>query len=194
MQKKSALEIVVITVKLLVICAGIALLVAGVNYLTKDKIAENELEKTTKALAELFGKDSEFTDITKDVTLADAVNTVYEAKDTSGKVLGYCAAVSPKGFAGEINMLVAVDASNKILGVSVVSMSETKGIGTKILDPKFLNQFKGKSINIAYSSKDGGVDTISGATKTSKPTIDGVNMATKVLGTFLGGKKGGTNE
>jgi Na+-translocating ferredoxin:NAD+ oxidoreductase RnfG subunit len=49
-------------------------------------------------------------------------------------------------------------------------MSETAGIGTKVREDKFLAQFKGK-----YDTF--GVDTVGGATVSSKAVLNGVSEA-----------------
>ena len=46
-----------ITLRLLVICALVALLVAGVNAITKDKIELNGRENTAKALTAIYESD-----------------------------------------------------------------------------------------------------------------------------------------
>ena len=50
-KENTALYILRLTVTLLLICAAVALALAGVNAITKDKIAAIKAEKTQKAIA-----------------------------------------------------------------------------------------------------------------------------------------------
>lgn len=183
-KKNSFFEIAVITIKLIIICSVIALLVAGVNHITKDKILENEALKTKIAVISLFADntagvidesnivsfDIKYEDITdKCGELLSGVKAVYVVTDSLNEVIGYCASCSPMGFKDYINFIVSVDNSCKITGIQFVSMQETSGIGTKIKDPGFISGFIGLDSDISSN-----VDVISGATKSSKPTIEAV--------------------
>ena len=84
------------------------------------------------------------------------------------------------GFKDTINMLVAVNPDVSVKGVKIVSMSETSGIGTKAAEPEFLEKFNG--LGSPVSSK---VDTISGATKTSKPVIGAVDTALRQTAEYI---------
>ena len=60
-------------------------------------------------------------------------------------------------------------------------MSETSGIGTKIQDASFLDQFKGITSTAS-------VTTISGATRSSKAFLSGVDSAISVISQLTGGE------
>lgn len=206
MQSKNK-DIAVITVKLLVICALVALIVAFVNFITKDRIAYNQKVSTAEALTDIFKDDfdghgfsvagDEFviadgdTVIAKcavaDCELNDDVTALYIIENQSGEALYYAVSIAPMGFKAEINMLVAINGDLTVKGVKIVSMSETSGIGTKAQDESFLSKFIGKN-----EAQAKGIDVISGATKTSKPVIDAVSNACNqvfVYKTTTGGDK-----
>ena len=70
-------------------------------------------------------------------------------------------------------------------------MAETSGIGTKIESDSFLLQFKDKSGNIAGVGSEpekNQIQTISGATKSSKAFLRGVNAALAVAEQINGGE------
>jgi len=72
------------------------------------------------------------------------------------------------GFQGIIRMMVGVNPhEEKITGVKVLSHSETPGLGARITEPAFLEQFAQKSINDDFEVKED-VDGVTGATVSSK--------------------------
>lgn len=155
-----------IVVTLMVICGIVALLLSAVNAVTKDVIAENSTKKQSEAILRIF---TEGTDV---VPYADTDNVwlVYQ-NDT---VLGYCAAVTPAGYVDDISMMVGVDEAGQVVGVQIVDMSETSGIGTKTKNDSFLDQFIGKSGVLTVGEN---IDGITGATYSSRGVTEGVNMA-----------------
>ncbi len=190
MNKKNIFDVLIISLKLLIVCAGIALLVAFVNDITKDKIADNQRIKTEEALKSIYGENAVYEE--SDIKDSDkAFKKMYLMYDENDEFIGYCASVSPMGFKAEIDMLVAADTDKKVIGVKITGMSETSGIGTKAAEEEFLNKFIGKTSSCPPSSKEGGVDIIAGATKSSKPVIEGVDLALKIMEVYnREGKKG----
>ncbi|MGI5959076.1 MAG: FMN-binding protein [Massiliimalia sp.] len=86
--------------------------------------------------------------------------------------------IQTAGYAGKskpIEALVGFDQDGTIVNVMIVSCQETPGLGTKIEDAEYLKGYQGVS-----GSADG-VDTITGATISSKALRNGVNFA---LGMF----------
>ena len=177
MKKESnALYILRLAVTLLAICAVVALALAGVNAITKDRIAAIQAEKTQKAIAEvLFGA----TDV-EEIAFTDEsglVSTVYKSD------LGYAVEVTPtSGFAGAIKMMVGVSHDGKVLGVSIISHAETAGLGAVAAENTskghaFRHQFQLLTGNISIGSGENQVDALTGATITSQAICDGVNAA-----------------
>lgn len=86
-----------------------------------------------------------------------------------------------KGFSGDVGLLVSVDlGDDTVTGVGVTTHTETPGFGSRAKDEPFLKkQFKGKPISQGFSVKnDGGqIDSISGATITSRGVCVAVNSA-----------------
>jgi Na+-translocating ferredoxin:NAD+ oxidoreductase subunit G len=95
---------------------------------------------------------------------------------------------SPKGFGGAIYIMVGFLPDGTIQNISVLDQKETPGLGTKMTEPKFKDQFKGKNPD-KYKlmvKKDGGdVDAITASTITSKAFSDAVQNAYNAF------KKGG---
>ncbi len=82
---------------------------------------------------------------------------------------------------GGLDMLVAMNTDGSVKAVSVVSLSETPGLGTKVQDGGFLEQYKGKSETLTAVKKapsaDNEIQAVTGATRSSKGVTEAVNIA-----------------
>jgi len=90
------------------------------------------------------------------------------------------------GYAGEVMVMTGIDlTSSTITGVRVTMHSETPGIGTRVCDPIYLRKYQGITLDagtvIALQANGGGIEAISGATKTSTAVADAVNNAVKFV-------------
>lgn len=197
-----------ITLRLLVICALVALLVAGVNAITKDKIERNGRENTAKALTAIYESDglqfavaplgyeildanSEQIGVCEDITPLEAladVTAVYEIQKNES-VFGYAVAVSPMGFKDNVSMLVAVNADGSAKAVQILSLSETKGIGDKVTKSDFLDKFKNKTAGFSDDAAALSDIVIAGATRTSEPVTKAVDTALKQIAALAGEPK-----
>jgi electron transport complex protein RnfG len=83
-----------------------------------------------------------------------------------------------RGYAGEIRLLVGIDEKGKISGLKVLSHQETPGLGANIVQPRFLDQFKGKTAADKLEAKQD-IDAISGATISSRAVCSGVRQAVR---------------
>lgn len=89
------------------------------------------------------------------------------------------------GYAGSIDLLIAIDANGKLVGVKILKQSETPGLGARIADwpNSWLNAFAGKSRNEpadngwALRKDQGQFDQIAGATITSRAVINAIHDA-----------------
>jgi electron transport complex protein RnfG len=174
-----------LTLTLLLICAVVAAALAGVNAITKDKIAAAKAEKTQRAIqAVLPGvngvKEVPFTDATGLVT--KVYKSDMSLSSDSDSAFGYAVEVTPAGFGGTITMMVGVDNAGKVLGISIISHAETASLGSVAADNSgkgiaFREQFIGMSGTLAVTKDGGSVDAITSATITSRAVTNGVNIA-----------------
>ena len=176
------LYVLKIALPLVVICGVIALLVATVNYFTAPVIERNNEEALKNAIAELFdGESVTYAEMPVKLDEADAktVDAVYLVK-SGEEVKGYCVKLSPACFKGDVDMIVSLDPSAFVTGVKIVSTNdETSGIGTKVTEKSFTEQFIETSENtLSGNYKD---YVISGATKTSKPITEAVFTAKRIV-------------
>ena len=175
---------------LTVIALVVAALLGVVNNVTKDKIAEQDAENTRIAMSAVAPEGSEFGD---KMDISDAVAAAASAQ--GGKIVemypmtnggadaGYVVKVSASGSQGTITMMVGVDAKKAITGISVISHSETSGIGTKVVgnEPNaagepVLDQFIGMSGSGSLVVGKN-VIAVSGATVSTKGITMGANAA-----------------
>ena len=151
---------------------------SAIHSLTAPIIEKRLQSEKQESIVELFGEGTvlEYADFDFESPVVDAA---YVKELSSDKLIGYFVTVAPKGFGGEILMLVAVNTNITVKNIKILEMSETAGIGTKIESESwFAEQFRFKTKNIA-AGKTGQntVDVISGATKSSKAVISGTNAA-----------------
>ncbi len=159
---------------LFLICAVVSGILAGVNAITKDRIAALQLEKTQKALQQVLpGVEG-----LEKLALADdtgIVKTVYVSGES------YAVEVTPGGFDGPITMMVGIS-GGKVTGISIISHTETPGLGAvagadNAKGEAFRDQFVGLVSGIVVDGKENSIDSMSGATITSKAVTAGVNAA-----------------
>ena len=163
-----------LAITLLLITSVVAAALAGVNSITAPAIAKLKAEKVMNAIEQVLpggGKSVAFTDDT------GWVSTVYQGET------GYAVEVTPTtGFNGAITMMVGIDNEGKVLGISVVTQTETAGLGavaaaTTSAGEAFRDQYVGLSVSVSVTKDGGEVEAITGATITSRAICDGVNAA-----------------
>ena len=190
LKNKSTAEFVKLIVVLFLITAITALALAFVNEITKDKIKALGEEKLNAALNQVLAADTyEALDLSG-VTVDPIVSTIYAAK-SGDQLKGYCVRVLPNGFGGAIETIVGIDPDGKVIRVSIVSMTETAGIGTKTQEDSFLDQFAGKSGELTVSKAlelgENEISAITGATVSSKAVTHGVTAAIAAVNQLKGG-------
>lgn len=152
----------------------------------KEAASFEELNVDNKAISELLKAH----DITEKAAVIDAC---VKALDKDGNIIGYIvSATSKEGYGGNISLSVGFDMTGNVTGVSILSISETAGLGMEAKNESFLNQYKaeGASLYIVGKSdnEDGiNIDALSGATITSKAVTKAVNAA-KITDLYLMGK------
>jgi Na+-translocating ferredoxin:NAD+ oxidoreductase subunit G len=115
-------------------------------------------------------------DILINAEVVKAENGHYVGYDKGGKISGTAYKVTQKGYGGTIEMIVGLDKRGRVLGVKILSMKETPGLGMRASERNFLKQFIGRSSKDALKAKKD-VDAITGATITSQAVANGVKEA-----------------
>ena len=184
---KSSLRNMVLVLTL--VCLGASAAVAVVYAVTKDPIAAASVAKTNKAIEEVVPQfdnnpSEEVLMVAADLQKPEETNKVYVAKK-GGEVVGYAVeSTTKKGFGGAFSIMVGFTPDGKVFNTSVLSHSETPGLGAKITDKgsHFITQWKGKnltdgSVNISVKKDGGYIDAITASTISSRAFCDAMERA-----------------
>lgn len=112
---------------------------------------------------------------------AESIDEIMTAKDASGETLGYAFTVTTsEGYGGDIQFAMGVQNNGTMNGISILSISETAGLGMKANTDNFKNQFQDKKVDKFKYTKTGAssedeIDALSGATITTNAMTNGVN-------------------
>ena len=143
------------------ICFIAGLLLSVVYAIAQPRIQQTKLSQEELAVKKVLPEAGEIEKIEKD-------NLVYyKASDNRGQLLGYIFVSETKGYSSILKAVVGVGLDGKIIAVKILEQNETPGIGSKITEESFLQRFKNKT-------KDGPVDTITGATISSSALIKSI--------------------
>ena len=151
---------------------------ASFQAVMPDAVSFEGSDAADKALADLDGATygTGFGRVT--------INQVVAGKDDSGSIVGHAISVtSADGFDGNITLSVGIDSSGTVTGISFTELNETPGMGMRVDEPTFKDQFNGKSVAKFTMNKAGGstadneIDSVSGASTTSGAVVNAVNAA-----------------
>ena len=180
------------TAVLLVITLVAGFLLGLVYDITLEPIAHQEELANAKACQEVFSDATDFTDVQTDLDTLNqnlkengldyvTVDAVMEASDDSGQMLGYVLTVTDsEGYGGDIQLSMGVRMDGTLTGISILSISETAGLGMNANTDAFKGQFADKNVEQFTYTKNGAsadneIDAISGATITTNAVTNGVN-------------------
>ncbi|MBN2420611.1 MAG: FMN-binding protein [Deltaproteobacteria bacterium] len=155
-------------------------------------IEENKTKETMEKIPVLVtGNDSAVNadtfDISQRIINADKNGRaksyiVYDAIDKSGTVAGHVVKASGQGYADKIELLLGLDSEGKtITGLFILDQKETPGLGNKIIEDDWRNQYVGKSSDSSLvvikgkSVNENEIDAVSGATISSRAVTDIIN-------------------
>lgn len=169
-------------------CASTGL-VALTNYLTQDKIKEQEQAQLLSILNQVIPHEMHDNNLYNACTLvsSDALGTdepqpVYLASLNGEHTALAIEAIAPDGYNGRIKLIVGVNQDGTVSGTRILSHQETPGLGDKIdlrVTDWVLN-FNGKQLTDSNSNdwavrKDGGqFDQFTGATITPRAVVKAV--------------------
>ena len=170
---------------LFLVSAIVAGVLGGVYVLTEPNITAYAHQKQLDAFAAV-------TDAELDLDAAVApegasfeggnITSVIPSKD--GSV--YVVQADVSGSQGTITLVVGVDKESlTCTGISIISSSETSGLGAEASKDYFRDQFPGKDANTVLIEKEGGeIAAITGATITSKAVTHSAQAAIEYVSTL----------
>lgn len=166
-----ALKVIKTGAVLLIISTLIAGMLAVINGLTAPVIESNKEKEKSEAITAIFGSFDRTEEAER--SLSAPVTAVYEVYGAD-RLAGYCVFVTESGFGGNLEIMVGADVSGKLIGIQLLDMSETPGVGSKISDSGYLASYIGADSSVEFGN---GVDAIAGATISSKALMRGVKAA-----------------
>jgi electron transport complex protein RnfG len=171
---------------LTLISLGASACLGFVYELTKEPIALSVLNKKLDAIRRVV---PEFTNNPNEEMFrlptgeGDSLD-VYPAKK-DGELIGFAVnTYTNSGFSGYIGLMAGFKPDGTIISISVLEQKETPGLGTKMSEPWFKDQFNEKNPKTfpMKVKKDGGdVDAITAATISSRAFCDAVQRAFNTL-------------
>ncbi len=181
-------------------------ILAYINSITKDKIAINTelfmIKAVLNSMSIEYSSDKDAYDkfnnseIIKKSVLKSSINnieyTVYKSSINNENIIAIIN--SSQGLWGTITAVLALNEHiNKIIGIDFISQNETPGLGGRIEEKWFKDQFKGEkidsSINMVLSGRKNGddnhdnssFDSITGATRTTEGVQRFVNDSINIM-------------
>lgn len=172
------------TSTLLIISAVAAFSLAGVYSLTKGPIEQSEKLKIESAIKEVIPAfESLAQGKVKCYDSEDSLTVYYGIKgtDTTGIAVE---TYTKNGFSGLITVMAGFLPDGTISNTKVLSHAETPGLGSKMTEDKFKNQFPGKNpadFRLIVKKDGGDVDAITASTISSRAFCDAVDRAYKSI-------------
>ncbi len=180
-KKESTLFNMVSSLVVVTLIASIAL---GYAYeLTKEPIAAAKLAKKIRAIDQVVVEyDNNPVDEMYKIHVAGSEDSleVYPAKKGDKIMASAIRTFSPKGYGGNVWLMVGLLPNGNIQNISVLEHKETPGLGTKMNNTEFKNLFIGQnpsSFNLKVTKDGGDVDALAGATITSRAFGDAIQLA-----------------
>lgn len=146
-----------------IVTVAVVLLIA-VNSVTSSIVESRKTEEVRNTLESIFADIDRY-------EIEDEIYIIYQ-DNTS---IGYAFIASGSGYGGDIEILVGLDNNFSIIGISILAQTETPGLGNRITESSFTDQFKGLSVSdIALASEGGKIDAITGASISSRAVVDAI--------------------
>lgn len=170
------------------VCLVCSAILGSVYVLTEKPIEQANLNILKRSISEVLPEGGVLS--TSQCCEYSGLSYEYYTLSENGQVIAYAVKTSEVGFGGPISLMVGVLPDGTVYKTSVLSHSETPGLGAKCkTDENFISQFcnltPDKKIQV---KKDGGdLDAITGSTITSRAYSAAVSKAVELV-KYLGEK------
>ena len=176
-------DIVKLALRLFIFALVASVLLAVTNEVTKGPIEQQKLASKMAALNTVLPgceyEQIEYEGISDD----SALDEIFVGKNADGSIKGYALTSNPQGYGGEIPITLGVSEGGYVTQVYVGSLQETQGLGSRVGDDAFKEQFIAIAADPDTLRND--VDTIAGATISSSAFVNAVQeMLTYTKGTL----------
>ena len=167
-------DIVKLAVRLFIFSLAAAVLLGITNEVTKGPIAEQKIAAQKAALSKVLpGCKYEEIETIEGLAEGSQVAQLFTGTDeATGELAGYALVANPQGYGGEIPITLGVSVEGYVTQTYVGALQETAGLGSRVGEEDFMNQFIGIAADPDTLHDD--VDTIGGATISSTAFIGAV--------------------
>lgn len=157
---KKVFPIISVTVVVFIAVALLGL----TDTVVRPTIEWQKEQKIQRMLYEIFPNMTEH-------TLEDDIYMIYSDEAE----IGFAFLAVGKGYGGLIDILVGLENEMTIKGITIVSHLESPGLGARITESAFTDQFAGVNVtDVALRLKGGEIDAITGATISSGAVVDAI--------------------
>jgi electron transport complex protein RnfG len=158
----------------------------------QDRLAEERSLKAALPDADGFEELEDTALLAEAVLVADPADLkgIYRASGDGGQI-GWAIRLASRGYGGPMQLVIGLDTSGLVTGVSILSHNETPGLGTKVMTESwFIEQFG--TLPAGFGDADvRALDSISGSTRSANGVRNGVAAAGRVFSAVLAGQEGG---
>ncbi len=171
-------------------------ILAGLNFVTADTISFNQESQLQQKILYIFdilpegGTEKDIERVFNDSVIEKEWGELSGyALIQGGKETAYAIPINGAGLWGSIIGYIGLSADySEIIGIEFVTQNETPGLGGRISEDSYKEQFRGidisgKTENFIISSPEPGsnVDAIAGATQTSNAVVKLINDDIKIF-------------
>lgn len=170
------------TLVLTIICLIITALLSATYEITKPIIEANAIRTAEEARMEVLPEADSFTQVevsADSITIPDGVKIVDAY--TADNDVGLTVTVTSKGYSSDaLKVMIGINVEGKVEKVKILNNAETPGLGSKVSDSEFIDQFSDMDSSMAN------FQMVSGATISSTAMQKAIEVAFQVFDMMKG--------
>ena len=178
-------DLIKMVVVLVVICTTSGVVLSYVNEATEEPREYQYIKFVQEPSMKAVLSDYDNDPIKERIKLAvgedeegNPIEVVVFPAKKAGKTEAIAYSAAAKGYHDVIEVMIGVNPDGTLTGISIMTHTETPGLGARIVEPEFTDQFAGLDLDTTKLSAEGGqVDTLSGATFSTVGVIAAVSAA-----------------
>ncbi|MGI6081926.1 MAG: RnfABCDGE type electron transport complex subunit D [Limnochordia bacterium] len=179
---KSSGTLIRVLVTMGVVSAVSGIILAVFYGAMSPRIEKRRQQEMGEGFRVMFPDAASFEPVDLEERLPNRVNDpVFLVKDEEGERMGIAYVTTPAGFQGDITLAVGLDGDGeRVVAVQVLAHTETAGLGSKITEPGYLQQYVRKRINDNFALGQD-VDGIGGATVSAAAVANGLRDSARAV-------------
>lgn len=182
-------DMVKMVVVLTAICAVSGFALAFLNDATREARAYQLLkfvkEPSIKAVFSSLDYDNDPIKDRVDVKIGNEQKSIFLAK-REGQIIAIAFDTAASGYGGPVEVMVGFKSDGTLVGIGIMKHSETPGLGAKITEDTFVQQFCNKKPPLKLAAQGGTINAVTGATISSTAVVTAVNQAVEAFSEIRG--------